>query len=161
MERPARSPYVRRKTGSEGCVFCEALSKRPSASTLVLFRGDDAAVIVNKYPYNSGHILVLPRRHVAGFEELSSEEYQVLMKIFRSSLQIVSKVYGPDGVNAGLNLGAAAGAGIPGHLHWHIVPRWRGDTNFFPLIAETKLVVETAAQSYARLKKAFSQMGET
>ena len=160
LERPARRAYVRKKGPSKDCVFCEAAGGRPSAKNLVLFKGPQTLVIVNKYPYNSGHLLVLPRRHIASLEELSLDEYQVLMKVFRSSLQILSKVYQPEGVNAGLNLGSAAGAGVPGHLHWHIVPRWKGDTNFFPLIAETKLVVETAAQSYKRLKSAFSQMGE-
>lgn len=155
LERPQRAKYVRRSPSSAGCVFCKAASESPSPSNLVVFKTKNSMVVLNKYPYNSGHILVIPKRHVSKLEELSSAEYQDLMKLFRAALGVLEKEYAPQGVNAGINLGSAAGAGIPGHLHWHIVPRWSGDTNFFPLVGKSKVVIETVKQTYTRLRRAF------
>lgn len=157
LERPQRAKYVTDKSKAKGCVFCDAYKQRPSAKSLVVHKAKDAFVVLNKYPYNSGHVLVLPASHVATLEELTDLQYQSLMDTFRWALEVVQKEYQPEGVNAGLNLGSASGAGIPSHLHWHIVPRWSGDTNFFPLVGKSKVVIETLAQSYKRLRAAFSQ----
>ena len=124
----------------------------------VLVQDEHAMVILNKYPYNNGHLLVLPRVHEGEMENLSNETYQRVMELVRDSVKILKSVYECPGVNVGMNLGRAAGAGIPEHLHIHIIPRWGGDTNFFPLIAETKVVIETLEQSYERLIPYFKDL---
>lgn len=115
-------------------------------------------VVLNKYPYNNGHVLVLPIRHTGDFVGLSEAEQRDIHALLLETVRILTSLYEPAGFNVGLNLGAAAGAGIPDHLHYHIVPRWRGDTNFFPLLAGTKVVVETLEQTYARLLPSFERL---
>lgn len=158
MERPARYRYVRKLLPQTGqCVFCDALKQGASAETLVLAKDKLVMVVMNKYPYNSGHILVLPVEHQGEFTELSEPVSNAIMKWMKICTVILRKELNCQGFNMGLNLGQVAGAGIPGHLHWHIVPRWGGDTNFFPLIADTKALPETVEQTYARLKPHFHQ----
>ena len=108
-------------------------------------------VVLNKFPYNSGHLLVLPQRHCGDLLSLSDEEFFDLQKTVRLSMGALQEVYAPGGINLGLNHGAVAGAGIPEHIHYHLIPRWAGDLNFFPLIAETKVVVESLEQTYEKL----------
>ena len=105
-------------------------------------------VILNKFPYNSGHLLVLPLKHVGQIFDLADIEYQDLQSVVRMAAEGIQKVYQPSGFNMGLNHGRAAGAGLPDHIHYHLVPRWEGDLNFFPLIADTKVVVENLEQSF-------------
>jgi ATP adenylyltransferase len=112
---------------------------------------------MNRYPYNTGHLLILPRKHIANLWELSAPVNARLAFWLRESSRILTQVLGCQGLNLGMNHGAVAGAGIPGHLHWHIVPRWAGDTNFFPLIAETKALPETVQQTYERLLPHFEK----
>ena len=114
--------------------------------------------VVNKYPYNTGHILILPERHVGNLWELQEAEYLLLSKLLKKSVEILERAYKPHGMNLGMNHGQVAGAGIPDHLHWHIIPRWSGDTNFFPLIAETKVHPETLEQTYEKLLSEFAQV---
>lgn len=114
-------------------------------------------VVLNKFPYNSGHLLVLPRRHCGDLQKLSAEESADLWRVLNLTMEVLQSVYQPGGLNVGLNHGAVAGAGIPDHLHFHVIPRWAGDLNFFPLIAETKVVVESLEQSWDRLKIAFQE----
>ena len=152
MERPARIKYVRKLIKPKGCVFCEVEKKRPSKSSLLLYKNEISMVVLNKYPYNNGHLLVLPRAHIASLLDLEAEAYTNLSEVLKASLAIVQDAYGFKGCNIGLNQGATAGAGIPDHLHWHIIPRWLGDTNFFPLIAETKVIAEGLDQTYERLR---------
>ena len=149
--RPERLRYVRKLIEPKGCVFCQAVDAGPSAESLLLYKGDHAIVVLNKYPYNSGHVLVLPRRHCGDFLELTDVEHFEINLLLRRVVEACQKVYQPAGFNVGLNLGAASGAGIPQHLHYHVVPRWAGDTNFFALLAETKVVVENLEQTYERL----------
>lgn len=151
MFRPERKAYVRRLIRTEGCVFCHALDSGLRAETLVLCTHGEAMMMLNKYPYNSGHILVLPKRHCGDFTELTEEESQDVHKLLKIAVEVLGEVYRPGGFNMGLNLGSVAGAGIPEHLHWHVLPRWAGDANFYPLIAETKVVIETLEQTYERL----------
>ncbi len=158
FERPHRLQYVRQVIKPVGCVFCTASKSKLNAESLVLYKDKSLMVVLNKYPYNNGHLLILPRRHTADFEKLKSEELFKMQRLMQLSLKILKKVYKPQGFNMGINLGQVAGAGIPAHLHYHIVPRWGGDTNFFPLIAETKLVVETTEQSYNQLKPHFEKL---
>lgn len=149
--RPERLRYVRKLIKPEGCVFCEAVRAGVSPESLLLYKDERAIVVMNKYPYNAGHLLVLPRRHCGDFTQLSQGELTALNETLQRTLKALTEVFHPDGFNVGLNLGSAAGAGIPEHLHYHVIPRWAGDTNFFPLIAETKVVIETLETSFAKL----------
>lgn len=155
--RPDRLRYVRKLIRPEGCVFCLSHEREMDVESLCVYRSKHSMVIVNKYPYNSGHLLVLPRRHSGDLLELSQDEYRDLTEVLRLSMNALQDVYSPGGMNVGLNHGAVSGAGIPGHLHFHIVPRWAGDLNFFPLIAETKVVIEEVADTWTRLRDWFSQ----
>lgn len=151
MFRPERKNYVRRLIRSEGCVFCHALDLGLKSESLVLGVHGEAMMMLNKYPYNSGHILVLPKRHCGDFTDLTAEEFRDINRLLKLAIEVLGEVYRPGGFNIGLNLGSVAGAGIPEHLHWHLLPRWPGDANFYPLIAETKVVIETLEQTYERL----------
>lgn len=159
MARPDRLQYVRKLTRPKTCVFCEAQKVGPSLESLCLYKANGVMVLVNKFPYNTAHLLVIPESHEGDMLSLSEETYIEVQKIIRKSVGVLKKIYNPDGFNMGLNHGAVAGAGIPDHIHWHIVPRWNGDTNFFPVIAETKCLPETPQQSYERLKDAFKNLG--
>lgn len=150
--KPERLKYVRKIVHSETCVFCDALHAGLSAESLVLATNDSAMLMMNKYPYNSGHLLVLPRRHVGDLLEFSDDEMRDVQGLLKKGIAALKQVYNPGGFNVGINLGSAAGAGIPDHVHWHVVPRWSGDVNFFPLIADTKVVIETLEQTYERLR---------
>jgi ATP adenylyltransferase len=114
-------------------------------------------IVMNKFPYNPGHVLVLPRRHCGELLQLSDAEYDDLSRTFRKAFQAITRAYEPSGINAGLNHGAVAGAGIPEHLHYHLVPRWLGDMNFFPLLAETKALPIDLPTSYDLLYKELSK----
>jgi ATP adenylyltransferase len=138
------------------CVFCGLLNGgRPDDETFIVHRDDHAFVILNAYPYTSGHLLVLPTRHVASLGELSASEHAALFERVAGAVAAVDRAYRPEGQNVGMNLGRAAGAGIPGHLHAHVVPRWNGDTNFMTAVAEARVVPETLASSWSRLRAAW------
>ena len=140
----------------EGCVFCKLPSERNSSrENLVLHLGERAYVLMNRYPYTAGHLLVIPLRHTSDFTSLSREENLEISDLLRRSLRVLGEVYRPDGFNLGINLGAAAGAGIREHLHWHVVPRWYGDTYFLPVLADTRSIPELLLQSYDRLHPGF------
>ncbi len=153
--RPKRYKYVKGSKDKGECVFCLAAKKKKSFKTLCLFQTDHSMVVLNKFPYNSGHLLVLPKNHVGEIFDLTDVEYLDLQLTIRLAAQAIEKVYEPSGFNMGLNHGKAAGAGIPKHLHYHIIPRWEGDLNFFPLIADTKVVIEDLDQSYDKLAQFF------
>lgn len=156
--RPSRLKYVRKLIKTEGCVFCTAASRPKSFETLCVYKSKFSQIVLNKYPYNSGHLLVLPLRHCGDFLELNDEEYLDLQMTLKLAVKAVNQVYQPNGFNLGMNHGATGGAGIPDHLHYHIVPRWNGDLNFFPLIAETKLVIEEVEQTYSRYQSFFGSL---
>lgn len=156
--KPERLKYVRKMIRPEGCVFCSAVEQGVKAESLLLYSSPHAIVVMNKFPYNPGHLLVLPKRHCGDFLQLTEEELAGTQKLVRHCLKVLTEVYQPAGFNVGLNLGSAAGAGIPEHMHYHIVPRWNGDTNFFPLIAQTKVVVETLEQTFDRLLPFFDEV---
>lgn len=157
--RPGRLKYVRRMITQEGCVFCAAAQAPLSLESLCVFKSKHAMIMLNKYPYNSGHLLVLPLAHQKSLLGLSPDEFTDLHQLLRLALEATESVFSPAGVNIGLNHGAVAGAGIPDHIHYHLVPRWAGDLNFFPLIAETKVVVETLEQTYTRFIEYFKKRG--
>lgn len=139
-------------TADEGeCVFCTLAQAPVDESTGVLWRSELSYVTLNAFPYGSGHLLVLPRRHVAAIGELSEDEYRDFTDAIRSTAVALEKVYGPDGLNVGMNLGRAAGAGIPKHLHGHVLPRWIGDTNFMTTIGETRVLPESLQSTWQKV----------
>jgi diadenosine tetraphosphate (Ap4A) HIT family hydrolase len=138
------------------CVFCAlAESGPPSEENLVVWRGELTFVAMNAYPYASGHVLVLPLRHVGPMADLTDAESDELWSATRRSVGAIEKAYDPDGLNMGANLGRAAGAGLPGHLHLHVLPRWSGDTNFMTSVADTRVLPETLQLSWKRLTDAW------
>lgn len=158
ISRPERLKYVRKLIKPDGCVFCKEAQLGPTGEGLCLYKQSGVMAVVNKYPYNTGHILVLPEQHIGNLWDLNEEEYRMLSQLLKQSIETVNRVYKPHGLNIGMNHGQVAGAGIPEHLHWHIIPRWSGDTNFFPLIAETKVHPETLEQCYEKLFNEFSKL---
>jgi ATP adenylyltransferase len=149
--------YILGADKAQGCIFCaqpgEDLKER-----LVLFSGRLTRVMMNKYPYNNGHLLISPLRHLPGPENLSQAELLDLMLKLRESIAILRRVMYPDGFNVGLNLGTVAGAGVESHLHFHVVPRWNGDTNFIPVFAEVRVIPEHFRQTYERLAPYFQTL---
>jgi ATP adenylyltransferase len=157
MERPDRYKYVRKEILNPGCVFCMARDMGVNFKSLCLYKSKHVMVILNKFPYNSGHLMVLPCDHIGDVAAMSEQSFVEMSRLLKKTIEIVMKEYNCEGVNVGMNMGAVAGAGIPAHLHWHIIPRWYGDTNFFPLIAETKVVPETLEQVFERYLPHFSK----
>jgi len=145
------------RTGDDGgCVFCRiAASGEPSADNGVVWRGPRTLAVLNLYPYASGHLLVAPLRHLSGLDELEAAESDELWSAVRSAAAALGAAYRPDGLNIGANLGRAAGAGIPRHLHLHAVPRWAGDTNFMTSVGDTRVLPEALADAWARLHAAW------
>ncbi len=142
---PWRAPYIQHIAQPKGCVFCRAIRSSKDAENLVVKRSRHSFAILNLYPYNNGHLLIVPKRHVPEFSRLTDREILDLMALQNSMLKRIKQKLKPDGFNVGANLGRVAGAGIPGHLHLHIVPRWRGDTNFMPVIGKTKVISQSLA----------------
>jgi ATP adenylyltransferase len=156
--RPDRMKYVRKLIKPEGCVFCNAAKHEISFDTLCVYKTKHAMVVLNKFPYNSGHVLVLPVRHCGDLLKLSDAEFTDVQNTIRHTMAAINSIYQPGGINLGLNHGAVAGAGIPEHLHYHMIPRWAGDLNFFPLIAETKVLVESLEQTYEKFLEYFKKI---
>lgn len=156
--RPERMKYVRKLEKKTGCVFCRSASHPISFETLCVYKTDLSQIILNKYPYNNGHLLVLPLVHQGNLLELSPDRYADLHQTLRLAVQAVQSIYEPAGLNIGMNHGASGGAGIPDHLHYHVIPRWQGDLNFFPLIAQTKVVIETLEQTYEKYTDYFEKI---
>ena len=139
----------------EGCVFCRLLAHNDDREAYVVRRFDHCAVILNAYPYGSGHFMVVPHQHVAYLDELDADAHCELWSVVTDGVRAVKAAYSPNGVNVGANLGPAAGAGIPGHVHVHVLPRWAGDTNFMTAIAETRVLPEPLPVTYDKLRKAW------
>ncbi len=143
---------------STGCVLCELANSTPSRENLLLYRGEYAYVVMNKYPYNSGHLMVVPRKHTALLTDLDDATLLSIHKLIRDGLEVLKKAYKPAGFNVGMNLGEAGGAGIREHLHYHLVPRWNGDTNFMPVLGEVKVLPESLEESFDRLFPVFMKL---
>jgi ATP adenylyltransferase len=150
--------YIDQGAKEEGCIFCTHYRKHDLKASLVLAQTPHSVVMMNKYPYNSGHLLVAPKRHENNPANLPGEEFIDLNEALRRSIEIIQRVFKPGGVNLGMNLGKCAGAGIEDHLHWHIVPRWEGDTNFMPVIAETRVMPQHLMDTYDRLEPFFQNI---
>jgi Diadenosine tetraphosphate (Ap4A) hydrolase and other HIT family hydrolases len=163
MERlwaPWRMVYIRSVDEEDGCLFCRKVEEAPSEANLVLHRGKHTLTLMNLYPYNSGHLMVAPRLHVADLEALPEEVVLALMKETQRAIRILKAEMHPHGFNVGLNLGRVAGAGVDKHLHLHIVPRWSGDSNFMPVIGDVKVIPEALAETYRRLRPHFEATGD-
>ena len=144
--------------GGTGCIFCEHLADGDDERANILYRGERVFAILNAYPYNTGHLMIAPIRHAGDVGELDPGERSALFDLTCRSVEIVREAMGAEGFNTGMNLGAAGGAGIPGHLHMHVVPRWSGDTNFMPVTGETKVLPEMLADTYAKLRPGFAAL---
>ena len=144
---PWRHQYVVDKPppppGGPECFVCRALADSDDRANLVVKRGEHAAVILNRFPYNNGHLLIVPNAHKAHPRELTDAENAEITRLINTMIDIIEEKMNPQGFNVGLNLGRVAGAGLPGHLHWHVVPRWAGDTNFMPVLADTSVIVQS------------------
>jgi len=158
---PHRMAYIGRENrpaddaAGDGCPFCRAVWL-PDEQGLVIGRGELTYALLNLYPYNSGHVLVCPTRHVADYADLTTDELAELGEVTRRAMAALRTAYAPQGFNIGMNLGEVAGAGIAAHLHQHVVPRWRGDSNFLPIVARTRALPELLADTRARLAAAWS-----
>lgn len=156
---PWRACYVQERNRG-GCVFCQALQEPEEAESVLLRRRGLVFVMMNRYPYANGHVLVSPVRHVGDLQGLTSQEAQELMEETRTTLGVLGRVLAPEGFNIGINLGKVAGAGYAGHLHVHIVPRWNGDLNFMPVLAEVRVISQHLMETYAKLKAEFDHLGK-
>jgi ATP adenylyltransferase len=157
---PWRMPYLRGDEPlSEDCLFCTKLQSE-DAEAHVVHRGRRCYVMLNRFPYNSGHLMIAPCAHVATLEGLDAETLAELMTLTQLSLRVLREAYNPQGFNVGLNIGAVAGAGVADHIHIHVVPRWGGDTNYLTTVGETRVIPEWLDQTYERLRPLFDQMSE-
>jgi len=147
----------------DGCVFCTALSEgEPSyADNLILHMGQRAFIMMNRYPYSHGHVMILPKKHVSWLEDLDKATQTELFELVVVAQSAIKKSFNPQGLNLGMNLGSAAGAGIDDHIHVHIVPRWNGDTNFMPVLADTRTMPEHLADTYRTLSQSFIEIGKS
>lgn len=154
---PWRLEYMGHADEQEGCIFCaEADGLVEPAESLRVWEGDTAIALLNKFPYSSGHLMVAPRRHVGALGDLADDEAIEIHRLGVAAVDVLTRVYGPGGFNLGWNLGRVAGAGIADHVHLHVVPRWAGDTNFMPVLAEVKVIPEHLLETRDRLREAWS-----
>jgi len=140
------------QSGEEGCVFCNLLAQKDRPENLILHRGKHVFVILNRFPYTSGHIMVVPFLHTDSFENLEVDALTELMQKVTLGMRILRKLYHPEAFNLGANVGVAAGAGIADHVHMHIVPRWNGDTNFMSTLGQTRVLPEELTETYQRMR---------
>ena len=153
---PWRMKYIRAVKPSD-CFICQIIKETSDAENLILLRGEYTLLLMNRYPYNSGHLLVAPYRHIATFQELTLDEQQEISSFTQIALHALQSLMNPDGFNMGINQGAAAGAGLEDHLHQHIIPRWNGDTNFMPVVGQTRVIPQLLEEQYQQLKAAIDQ----
>jgi len=154
---PWRLAYITGGASAEGCVFCSALSD-DGAEPLIVFRGRTCFVILNLFPYNNGHLMVIPNRHIASLGAATREERAELIELTSAAEAALTEVYQPHGLNMGINLGKPAGAGILDHVHLHVVPRWNGDTNFMTVVGRTRVLPEELPDTAAKLRPVFDRL---
>lgn len=154
---PWRLAYVTGGAKSASCVFCTALTS-VDADPLVVFRGTTCFIILNLFPYNNGHVMVVPNRHIASLVDAAPDELSEMMTLTRRTEVALREAYAPHGLNVGINLGKAAGAGVLDHLHVHVVPRWAGDTNFMTIVGETRVLPEELPDAADRLRPIFDRL---
>lgn len=153
---PWRFDYIKSAdtTNKSGCIFVDLPAQTNDRENLILLRGKYAFVILNRYPYTSGHLMVAPYQHTANLADLTDQELLEINQLVRDSVAWIQSAFKPDGFNIGVNMGSAGGAGIPSHLHWHIVPRWNGDTNFMTSVGEVRVIPQSLETTYDLLEKA-------
>lgn len=154
---PWRMKYILQKK-PKGCIFCVKPQENKDKENFLLYRGELAFVVMNVFPYNNGHVMVVPYRHLSDFESLNNNEKQEIMELISLSIKALKKAVNPEGFNIGLNIGQIAGAGIDDHLHSHVVPRWSADTNFMPVVTDTKVLSESLEETYQKLKAALEEI---
>ena len=150
---PWRIAYIQEHPKDNGCFLCNAFLDNQDEKHLIVARGKECFCILNKYPYNSGHLMITPNKHKPDISDLADHEMLEIMKLARDMKELLAIMMKPDGFNLGVNLGKPAGAGLVGHFHLHIVPRWNGDTNFMPVIAEAKVIPQSLEDLYHEFKK--------
>ena len=147
---PWRMEYIE-SLKQDGCVFCQTIEEEDGKENLIIVRGETSFVILNRYPYTSGHIMVLPFIHIPKLSEIDQKTRTEMMELVSKATEVLQRVYKPEGFNVGINMGEAAGAGIEDHLHIHIVPRWKGDTNFMSAVGETRVLPEELEETHRRI----------
>jgi ATP adenylyltransferase len=155
---PWRNEYIQNADKVKDCILCFKPRTKPDEENLILWLGRYAFVMMNRYPYNSGHLMIAPRRHIAAVERLTRAESGELFALLQQAILILKQEYEPHGFNVGLNLGRVAGAGVEDHLHIHVVPRWNGDTNFMPVTGQAKVISEHLMAGYRRLRPHFDRI---
>jgi ATP adenylyltransferase len=157
---PWREEYIKKVFKMKGCIFCQALKKKDDKRSFILYRGVHNFVLLNKYPYTPGHLMIAPYKHLSSIELAEKEATDEMTELLRKCLSLLRKQYNPQGFNTGMNIGQSAGAGVADHYHLHIIPRWSGDSNFMPLIGKTKVVLEDLHTSYEKLLSYFEKVRE-
>ncbi|MEW5994346.1 MAG: HIT domain-containing protein [Candidatus Zixiibacteriota bacterium] len=152
---PWRAEFVLTEK-EKGCILCTRFKMKDSVENLIVFRGERNFIILNKFPYNSGHTMIAPNRHIAHLEELTPAEAIEFFDLTRRTVDVIKKTLKPHSLNIGMNLGESSGAGIPEHLHMHVVPRWQGDTSFMPVIGKTKIISVPLEPVYEALRRGFA-----
>ena len=155
---PWRMEYILSEEKGESCIFCTGDDRAKDEERLILYVGSLSMVMMNRYPYNNGHLLVAPIRHVKELEALSHEETLDILLMVRKSIHILKKTMNPEGFNVGLNLGRVAGAGMEEHMHFHVVPRWNGDNNYMTVVGEVRVIPEHIIETYGRLRPYFEKL---
>jgi ATP adenylyltransferase len=156
---PWRMQYINQADKIEGCIFCVLPARNEDRKNLILHRGENAFIMLNSFPYNPGHMMVAPFQHTADMYALDDSTLLEIDHLVRYAVRLLTETVSPDGFNLGVNLGRTAGAGVLDHVHWHIVPRWNGDTNFMPVVADTKVLPESLDATYDKLKKKIEELG--
>lgn len=157
---PWRSVYIKtfnREKKDKGCLFCKIIKSKKDDKNLIPWRGKYCYVVINKYPYNNGHLMIVPYKHTSNFSKLTKEEYLEIMNTTSRCIMALKKISSPQGYNFGANIGRVAGAGIDKHIHFHLVPRWNGDTNFMPVLGNVKIVSEDLKSCWSKLKSILSK----
>jgi ATP adenylyltransferase len=151
---PWRNAYIQRAAKQRGCIFCKALKQKDDRKALILHRGKHCFIILNAYPYNSGHVMVVPNQHLDQLQKLPQAAAHEMIDLSQRVEAALRKAYKARGINLGMNIGDCAGAGVVGHIHMHVLPRWTGDTNFLSTVGKARILPETLDQTYQKLKKA-------
>ena len=154
---PWRSKYMTERKDKRSCIFCDAVESEEDERTLLVHRGEHTFVILNRYPYTSGHLMVAPYSHVSRLTHINEAAANEMMQFVRQAETVLQEIYRPQGLNLGMNLGEAAGAGIEQHIHMHVLPRWSGDANFMTSIGDTRIIPEALEDTYSKLRGAFSK----
>jgi ATP adenylyltransferase len=153
---PWRAPYITGHSKLEGCIFCLMAAADRNEENLIVFRGEHNFVVLNRFPYTNGHLMVVPYRHTPDLSGITDEAAAELMALTRACERHIRWVYHPDGMNIGMNIGESAGAGIAGHIHMHVLPRWSGDSNFMTTVAQSRVLPEELGTTWQRLRDAFA-----